>query len=259
MDVPINFRSVVANHLAAHADAQLYFLLDHAGLSGLVRELDQCAIRWISLFDDTRESAALKAAPIFVHIGRQEAPLTGRFLDWLAKHGVCASAVTLLDSPLPTADLRRRLVARLDVTLSENMVMMLRFFDPRILSQLRITLTAAQSAAFFSVASHWWYLDRAGMLIGFSAAFLPADAACIPLVLHQKQEFALVDASEADHVLALLTQEVPNLMASIPPCERYGAILTSVSGAKKEGDTSIHDLMVHVASELFKLTTIQLE
>jgi len=252
MDAPINFRTVVANHLAAHADAQLYFLLDHAGLPGLVRKLDQCAIRWLSLFDDTRESAALEAAPILVPVGRAEAPLTGRLLDWLATHGACASAVTLLDSPLPTADLRRRLVARLDVTLSENMVMMLRFFDPRILAQLRITLTAAQSAAFFSVASHWWYLDRAGMLIEFDADFSPADAACIPLVLHQKQEFALVDASEADHVLALLAQEVPNLMASIPPCERYRAVLTNFSKAKREGVTSIHDLMVHVARELFK-------
>jgi len=252
MDVPINLRSVVEDHLAAHSDAQLYFLLDHAGLPGLLRNLEQCAIRWVSLFDDTRESAALKAAPILVLLGRQGAPLAPHFLHWLAEHALYASAVTMLDSPLPIDVLRRRLVARLDVTLSENMDMMLRFFDPRILAQLRITLTAEQSAAFFSVASTWWYLDRAGVVTGFDTAFAPVDAACIPLVFHQKQECALIDASEADQVLALLNREIPNLMARIPPGERYGAILNNISKAKNEGVTSIRGYMVHVVAEFFK-------
>jgi hypothetical protein len=246
MDVPINFRSVVANHLAAHADAQLYFLVDHAGLPGLVRKLDQCAIRWLSLFDDTRESAALEAAPILVLVGRSEASLTGHLLDWLATHGACASAVALLDSPLPMVDLRRRLVARLDVTLSENMVMMLRFFDPRILAQLRITLTVEQSAAFFGVASTWWYLDRAGVLNEFDAVFAPADEKNCPLVLSPQQEFNLVDASEADQVLANLHRDVPNLMAPIPLSERYGVVVEKISEAKKEGQQSIHDFMIYV-------------
>jgi hypothetical protein len=249
MDTPINFVTVIEEHIAAHPEAQLYFLLDHAGLPGLLRKLDSCRMQWISLFEGTRESAALSAAPILVFAGRQGTPLPRLFLEWIGQHGAYASAVTLLDSPLAIDVLHRRLVARLDIRLSENMSMMLRFFDPRVLAQLRTTLMAEQASAFFSVASHWWYIDRAGVLVDFDSVVMSIDASCIPLVLSQKQEFALVDASEADQVLAQLHRIVPNLMGGIPLSERYEVVVKNIIAARKKGLTSHHDFTVHVVEE----------
>jgi hypothetical protein len=249
MHTPINFVTVIEEHMAAHPDAQLYFLLDHAGLPGLLCKLNSCRMQWVSLFDGTRESTALAAAPLLVFTGRQGVPLPRLFLDWIAQHGAYASAVTLLDSPLAIDALRRRLVARLDITLSENMDTMLRFFDPRVLAQLRTTLTADQAPAFFGVAAHWWYIDRAGVLKHFDSVFFPDDADYIPLVLRQEQEFELVDASEADYVLAQLHRIVPNLMDGIPLSERYVTVAQSIVAARKTGLTSHHEFIVHAVKE----------
>ena len=246
MDFPAHFRAVIDGHLATHPDAQLYFLLDHAGLPGLLRKLDSHRLQWVSLFDGTRESGALAVAPILVFVGRMESQLPRLFFDWVAQHGAYASAVTLLDSPLAIDVLQRRLVARLESKLSENMDVMLRFFDPRILAQLRTTLTPEQAAAFFGVAAHWWYLDRAGVLWDFDTNFASTDAAEVPLVLCPEQEFALIDASEADQTLALLNRKLPNLMEKIPLPERYEKVFNRISDAKKLGLESIHDFMIHI-------------
>lgn len=249
MDAPINFSAVIEQHCAVHADAQFYFLLDHAGLPGLLPMLNGCRAQWVSLFAGTRESMALPVAPILVRVGCQDNLLPSFLLDWIAQHGAFTSAVTLLASPLTMEALQCRLVARLDCKLSENMEVMLRFFDPRILAQLRITLTAEQARAFFGVASHWWYIDRAGELVGCDAAFADADPVCIPLVLSQAQEFQMVDASEADQVLALLHTNVPNLMREITKARRYDLVVKNICEARKAGLNSIHDFMIYMVEE----------
>jgi hypothetical protein len=250
MESTINFRTVIADYLVAHPDAHLYFLLDHSGLLGLLRKLDSSKLHWVSLFDDTRESTALAVAPILVDVAVPGGPLPSLLLDWIAEHGAYSSVVTMLDSPLPFDMLQHRLAARLDIKLSEEMNAMLRFFDPRILAQLRETLTPEQADAFFSVASHWWFIDRAGKLVGFKTAYTVTDGAAAPLKLSQAQEFAMVDASVADQVLALLHKHVPNLMDKIPLAERYGFASQEVFKAKKEGLESIQAILVHVAKKL---------
>lgn len=250
METTINFRAIVNEHREAHPDTHLYFLLDHAGLPTLMAMLKRCTMRWCSLFDDTRESDALAVAPILVFLGGRKGQAQGMFLDWIAQHGAYASAVTLLESPSEIENLQHRLVSRLDIKLSEDMDAILRFFDPRILAQLRTTLTPEQSLAFFNVAMRWWYVDRAGALVGFDTQYELKDGAAIPLVLSQEQEFALVDASEVDQVLALLDEEVPNLMREILPAKRYSSIAAGISSAKEDGLTSVIDLAIHVVTAL---------
>lgn len=250
METAIDLCAIVSNRRDAHPDTHLYLLLDHAGLPKLMGMLKQCAMQWCSLFDETRESAALAVAPILVVVGSPRERLTGIFLEWIVQHGAYASAVTLLDSPIEIADLRRRLVARLDITLTEDMAAVLRFFDPRILAQLRTTLTPEQALAFFSVASRWWYIDRAGVLMTFDAQFTADDGAGIPLVLDQSQEFALVDASEVDQVLSMLNEEVPNLMRDMAPPERYSFVVEQISLAKREGLESLIELVIYVATAI---------
>jgi len=247
MAAPINFRVVIADYLACHADAHLYFLLDHSGLPGLIRKVDSARLRWASLFADTRESTALAVAPILVDVAVSNKPLPGLFLDWLAEHGAYSSTVTMLDSPLALDVLQRRLATRLDIKLSENMAAMLRFFDPRILAQLRTTLTEQQAASFFSVAAYWWYIDRAGVLREFDVEFTPVDRFAAQLVLTQEQEFAMVDAAEADQVLSLLNDFVPDLLEKIDASTRYELIARKISDAKKSGLNSIHDFMIYLA------------
>jgi hypothetical protein len=245
MASPINFRAVIEDYLATHAEAHLYFLLDHSGLPRLLRKLDSSKLPWASLFEDTRESSALAVAPILVEVAVVGKSLPFLFLDWVAEHGAYSSTVTMLDSPLALDVLKRRLAARLDIKLSENTDAMLRFFDPRILAQLRMTLTEKQAQSFFSVAAHWWYIDRAGVLREFDADYTPSDGNATQLVLTQEQEFAMVDAAEADQVLSLLNDSVPNLLERIDVFSRYDLVVEKIVDAKKIGLNSIRDLMIY--------------
>lgn len=250
MYTPLNFRTVIENYLATHPQMHVYFLLDHAGLPNLMPQLRGCRMQWVSLFDATRESTALAVAPLIVFVASQGTPLPSFFLDWIAQNGAFTSSVTLLASPLAMEALQQRLLARLDIKLSEDMDAMLRFFDPRILAQLRVTLIPEQADAFFSVAAHWWYIDRAGLMAEFDAAYAPVETACIPLVLNQQQEFELLDASEPDQVLALLDEQVPGLMAEIAPGQRHGMVVSRMAGAKAVGLHSVFDFVTYTAAFL---------
>lgn len=249
MDKLNNLRNVIDDHLRNHPAAQFYLLVDHAGLPGLIRKLDCCVMQWNSVFENTRESTALAAAPILVSIGKGGSPVR-LFLDWLDCRCAYASAVTLLQSPLEMGTLCNRLANRLEMNLSENMKAMLRFFDTRILTQLRQTLSPDQATSFFSVATHWWWFDRSGTIECAHGSCTLTDDKCIPLQLCQQQEFDMVEASEPDQVLSLLTSEMPMFLAKLPLEQRHDFIKKNLQQAKKAGLDSVHDFAFYVAAAL---------
>lgn len=250
MENPANFQAVVEGHLADHPDERLYFLFDHAGLPGLLRKLELCDMPWISLFEHTRESTALAVAPILVTAGDKDGILPSWFFKWIAQHGAYSSAVTLISTRMALRELSYRLVARLDIKLSENMDAMLRFFDPRVLAQLRMTLSLEQSEAFFGVGTQWWYIDRAGIPIYFEANFIFSDDDFFPLSLSRDQEFEMLDATEIDQVLLTLNTQIPKLVQTVPIAYRANFVLKSICKARKMGLESVQDFTIYVVAIL---------
>lgn len=251
MSTPIDFRAVAQEILAAHPDSNLYFLLDHAGMPGLHRQLLASSVEWSSLFDCSREANALQVAPFLVLAGSVgQLRMFRHLFKWIGEHGTYSSSVVMLTTPLDIGGLRNRLAARLDVMFSENMEAMLRFFDPRVLESLVSILSAEQAEPFFGAAESWRYVDRSGKLVNFNTKFDPQNNFSAPLLLTQRQEIALLDACEIDQVLNLLRENFSNLLRTVPPADQPAFVSESIGMAKQGGVESVFKFSIFTATIL---------
>jgi hypothetical protein len=248
MSARIDFRAVAEALLAAHPTSSVYFLIDHAGMPGLHRRLRNSSVQWSSLFDGSKEANALQVAPFLVLAGSEGRLRMFRDLfTWIGGNGTYSSSVVLLTSSLDMASLRHRLAARLDATLSENMEAMLRFYDPRVLESLFRILPAEQARTFFSPAESWAYVDRAGKLVSVATAFDAEESFNAPLVLGEKEEFALLEACEIDQVMDLLRQNVPALMATLPLADQFLFVNCAIGMARQHGVDSVYKFSLYAA------------
>jgi hypothetical protein len=253
MSPGIDFRSIAEDSLAAYPTSNFYFLLDHGGLPGLHRQLLRSPVEWVSLFDFTKEESALAVAPILILAAANGILRAPRSLfEWIERKGTYTSTTIMLTSPLDIGTMKNRLVTRLDVRLSENMEAMLRFFDPRVLESLIRVLSAEQVNQFFSVAQAWAYMDRAGIPKKIAAAFGEHELLSAPMMLDQKQEFALLEASEVDQVLDLLRSNLPELMEKLSLPDQYILINRQLVTAKQEGLDSVLEFAIYAMTILSK-------
>jgi hypothetical protein len=243
----LHLYAIAEESLRNSPNSSLYFLLDHSGLPGLCQKLSNRSAAWVSIFSGTTEAGALEVAPILILIGSNgRMHLSRNMFEWIGQEGTYNSTVIMLLSPLAINPMMRRLRARLDVKLSENMDAMLRFYDPRVLESLPNILSTDQSISFFGAAEAWEYIDRTGRLRKIESSFNEIDKFLAPLVLDQTQEFDLIDASEVDQVLDLVRTNVPAIMLNIPPREQYEFVRQRVEAAKKCGLDSVLKYVLYI-------------
>ncbi|MET3119969.1 hypothetical protein AAKU64_004217 [Undibacterium sp. GrIS 1.8] len=239
-------------------DCTLYGLVDHAGMPGLAKKLIQSGLDWVSLFDGQPEEAALSVAPLLFVIPSDQTNLrNNQLFDWIGEHGTYTSSLSFLASPLSLQDLARGLRLRLDAVLPDEMEVMLRFFDPRILEALVSVLSDHQKQAFFSLARSWWFVDRRGQLQRIQTSFSATDfteslAIEFPFTLTTAQEGALLDASEPDQVAQLLQSNAQEEYQALPLDQRYDFILKYSAAAKQLGIEALHELALYCAVALLQ-------
>jgi hypothetical protein len=170
--------------------------------------------------------------------------------EWIGKNGTYSSTVIMLSSPLQIDCMKRRLAARLDVRLSENMEAMLRFFDPRVLENLIKTLHAEQAKDFFSPAETWRYVDRAGNLVHIETAFNIQECFVAPLTLDHQQELTLLEGCEIDQVQSLLRESLSQQMTKFPLSEQHKFVSRTVNLAKEDGLESVLQFSIYTAAIL---------
>ena len=250
MTPTIDFRSFAESYVLAHPQTNLYLLIDHAGLPGLYRELVRNQIEWENLFDESRESGAKAVAPFLIFMANiSTLGARNAFINWVSKTGLLTSSIVVLASPQPISEMKKRLVARLDVQLSGDMDAMLRFYDPRILEQLSKVLSSRQGNAFFCVAERWWFVSRTGQLSEIESSFKIVDEPGSQLLLNQNQESALIEAVEPDRVLYLLLETVPHLVPRLPP-NRYMFVKNNVAKASTYNISSTLDYVLYCTAAL---------
>jgi hypothetical protein len=171
MDDYIDLRSFSNEVASAFPANRLYCLVDHAGMPGLHAELMRAGVPWTSLFAASREAEALKAAPLLFPLDEEARKAHSQLLPWVARHGSFTSSMIMLSSPLALDELGRRLARRMNARISENMEVLLRYFDPRVFEALIPELEADQRDAFTGVADCWWYVDRTGNPVPQRAAY----------------------------------------------------------------------------------------
>lgn len=232
-------------------DGQLYALVDHGGMPGLVKQLDRTNAQWISLFAGSRDEGALEVAPLLILIDANQDPFQRQaMLNWIGEHGTFASSLLFMVSPLPMVELARRLALRLDATLPDNMEIVLRYFDSRVFEQLVAVLSDEQKRAFLNVANRWWFVDRRGEVQAVDANFSEVESHEIPLYLSAQQEGAMLDASEPDQVAAFLRPVVPVEYANLPPELRYDFIVRHMGAARLLGIQATHELALYCVMPL---------
>lgn len=233
------------------AEHQLYALVDHSGMPGLIKALASAGQPWVSLFHGSNEENALSVAPILVALNIQTVTTTTNpLLDWLCERSTYASSLLLLASPLMLDELTPRLTARLDAKLPDNVNVMLRYFDTRVFAALISVLDDAQKTEFLSPASQWWYMDRRGALQTIAATFALQDTFVAPLKLNSNQQNSLIDASEPDQIAELLQDAVPNEYDEIPYPNRFDFITRHTQIADSFGIKATHEKSFYCALAL---------
>lgn len=243
-----SLRDVCTSHAGVHPNENYYLLIDHAGIPGLVGKLHYAKLEWISLFEGTTQANALSVAPLLILIGPASQKIcNGGFLTSVCESGAYSSCLMLIASPLSLSVLASRLAARLDAKISEDMEVLLRFFDPRVFEQLVQYLSAQQRTDFLSAGSAWWFVDRQGELQAVDAHFSPAEAFQSPLLLSARQEHELLDASEFDQVEEQLRLSVPRELSQVMPPKRYEFISRQMTAAREFGINSTRELSLYCA------------
>jgi len=147
-----------------------------------------------------------------------------------------AYAVSWLVSPAPVGTLAELLGRRLDVVLSDEQSALLRISDTRILPIVQSLLSDIERAQFFSSVSQWWYFDRQERLQCISCELAQgSDMWRTPWRLTPVQESALLMAAEPDTVLALLHEQVPAKLQTLPRPQRHEFVRDRMSEARAWG------------------------
>jgi hypothetical protein len=241
----LDLTSFATNYVTSHPGANLYLLIDHAGLPGLNRKLLASQVQWVNLFGNSRESGASSVAPFLILIGSASSlRVSNIFLRWISESGALTSSLILLASPQSIDMVKERLMVRLDVQLSEGIDAMLRFYDPRIFESLSKILSPQQFDALLCPGEKWWFVNRQGQLTETKSNFRIADHEKFQLSLIQKQESDLIDALEPDRVLYLLLETVPRLEPNLPS-DRYGFITCNIAKAQTFNITSTSDFTLY--------------
>jgi hypothetical protein len=170
---------------------------------------------------------------------------------WLYTQGRCANAVSVLLSSLPPPQLHTELSQRTHVMLPGNLLMVLRYFDTRMLPLLPRMLAPEQYGAFTGCAAEWHYLGRDGALMQLPPpAVAHAGLYTSPLNLTDAQERLLLDDGLADSVIdQLLDADSPSLRG-LDPAQQYERISPLVADAGRWGLSDTMEVLAYVDTAL---------
>lgn len=153
-------------------------------------------------------------------------------------------ASTWIASPLNLPSLAQALSERLDATLPDDMPVLLRFCDARVLPALDRCLSGSHRAAFFAPVSRWWHVQRNGELGCISSPSNSPQAgagADYSMALSPQEQADLLDAAEPDVVLGLLQQQDGDALQSVEPIQRHGWCAGLISEASDWGVQSTQE------------------
>jgi hypothetical protein len=124
---------------------------------------------------------------------------------------------------------------RLDARLPDDMPVLLRYFDTRVLVALLDVLNERQRGEFMGVAVEWVWLDRHGQPRSATCEAQNEDAWPASFQFDEHQQAALIDAGEADAICQLLRSSAPDVCVGRSPGELHDQIAAALPKAKSLG------------------------
>ncbi|CDN61880.1 DUF4123 domain-containing protein [Burkholderia cenocepacia] len=233
--------------LSSQDGLRAYVLIDGALLDTLP---DDEKASWpafvaASLLDDADDEARIVGPLLFEW---QPGADGADAADAIEARSIPWPAASVLVSPLSLARLAAHLAPMVDVQLEQmESVMLMRFFDPRVLPFWLDMLPAAHRAYLAQGVRHWIHRDTALQLRTADIA-APADvrqAAEFPLQLTQAQEDELLAACYPYTMLERLRVEKPALLASLPAARHYDFVRDQLARCRAHGADSAASLLIY--------------
>jgi hypothetical protein len=143
------------------------------------------------------------------------------------------NALTVLESSLYFEALAHALNQRTDALLTDDMSVVLRFFDTRTIATLRKILSPEQLRVFTSIAQRWIYIDRYGEAQTLQQSKSAVDDDFVaPLEFSAQQEAQLIEAGEIDAMVNLLVNQQINGLIDLTPPVQYDLTAQLLSNTK---------------------------
>ncbi|MDW9247612.1 DUF4123 domain-containing protein [Burkholderia cepacia] len=234
--------------LSSQDGLRVYVLIDGALLDTLP---DDDKASWpafvaASLLDDAADDEARIVGPLLFEW--QPGADGADAADAIEPRSIPWPAASVLVSPLSLERLAAHLAPMVDVQLEQmESVMLMRFFDPRVLPFWLDMLPAAHRAYLAQGVRHWIHRDTSLQLRTPDIA-APANvrqAAEFPLQLTQAQEDDLLAACYPYTMLERLRTEKPALLASLPPAQHYGFVRDQLARCRAHGADSAASLLIY--------------
>lgn len=225
-------------------DAHRYLLINQAAWAsscGHLRAL--CEFERCPLFGQDVSACEDGATPFLLRLdGQIGITAATRPLRALCAEGCFASALHVIDSPHPIQALAQSLTARCDAVLSDEQTMVLRYFDARVFEAMLTHFSASQLAVLVSCSRRWWYAAREGVVSPVYVNPWPTvELFTPPWRLSLEQEHALLDASEPDTMIDLLTRSNVEPLLDLPFPQRYARVRDLLAGARRWGIHGVSD------------------
>lgn len=188
-----------------------------------------------SLYADTALQSLGMAAPHLLAApdGKDEAQGWLRHLFSMADG---KPMVSIIASHLSIEALALHLCPYLIAITPDTVEWPIRWGDTRVLPELLKTLPEIQRDHLLAPVRCWWSVGREGELLRWEGAVVsPAPAGFDKLPLSDENFTALVDAAEADSVLANIYDSQPDLFQADSPAECYARVSRHLELASENG------------------------
>ena len=184
------------------------------------------------------------------HIGNIAAT---RPLRVLCDTGCFASALSVIDARLSMQKLASALSLRCEARLTELQYVVLRYFDTRVLEAMLDVFSASQLCQLVACTTHWWFAGRSGVLEPIHLSDWPAqDSFAPPWQLSQQQEEALLDASDADAMVDLLTRRNVEPLLQMPFVQRHPVVSSLLAQCQHWGLNGTSDQAAYCTVALMR-------
>lgn len=246
-----NWVSTVFKQLAHARDntSELYLLADQSALFDLSRIWPKSiGLKWQAVLGTSEKLG--DPTPILIqlpHTAGQPTVALGKFLKSLYGQGRWANCISLLSSNWQLDKLLLALHERTKAELPENLAVVLRYFDTRVLPLLPKLFGIDEYQIFMGCVQKWQYLDRSGDMqtLFEQQAQSGEDIFFGPLIFNEAQETLLIQDGLSDAVIdQLLEQRHPALLDCLPP-ETFGVVDSIVQNGRLLGFDDVIDLTLY--------------
>lgn len=243
---------VIVNALSKSPELQVYALVDGALLNTMPRRAQQVwgKMGGQSLFKGISEDVA-NAGPLLFALNDAKAHEQAIALLRDEVSGQTAGSFILSFASLNA--IADNLGNLLDVQLSDSMVMVMRFFDPRILPNWLTVIEPPYPSYLAEVIHCWayWQADQTPCIQeihpqGNSTAERPEW----PMQLSQEQEDKLTQHSYPYLLLEQFKAYDPQALVTTPPAQRYAFLDAQIQRGKAHGLDAHGDLQAYCAVAL---------